>query len=408
MRLKLVVVSTVYFTAVINDNFCRQSALLLVVAAGLANLQGLAICLFMLPFILFAAHAGFLADRFSKRSVIIAAKLLALLVFIFGALGFYWLSWPVIMTALFIIGFQAALFSPAINGSIPEFCPPDYVVTANGIVQMVTTVAILLGIAGAGFILDIKGAVGDVPTGRLLASLLVVAFAIITLLISFALPRFPAASPNAAFPWRGPWESVATLFNTRSDPLLAIAIVSKAFFWFAGSLQILIINPLGLSQFALTKTLTSSLIVIELLGIAAGSLLSPLLAKGPRWYRVLTPAAFAMAASMFAVAIVPFVPVFAVGSVLIIALIVLGLAGGVFSVPLTSFVQTRPAPDLKGRMIASSNLADFLGILLSGVVFSVLDGLHIKPTNCFAIEGVMAIAGAVWLMLMLRRGPRRA
>ncbi|MGA2171943.1 MAG: MFS transporter [Sedimentisphaerales bacterium] len=404
MQLKLAVVATVYFTAVINDNFYRQVALLLVVAGGMAHLQGYATCLFMLPFILFAAHAGFLADRFSKRSVIIAAKALALLAFVFGAVGLYWLNWPIIMAALFILGLQAALFSPAINGTIPELCPSDYVVTANGIIQMVATVAILLGIAGAGFVLDIKGVVSDIPFGRFFAVLFVIAASLVTLLTCFAMPRFPAASPRVSFPWRGPWESVVTLFNTRRDPLLAVSICSKAFFWFAGSLQILIVNPLGLTQFGLTKTLTSVLIVVELVGIAVGSLLAPFFARGVRWYRVLVPASFVMAASMFAVAIVPFVSVFARATVLVGALAVLGLAGGVFSVPLTSFVQTRPATDLKGRMIASSNLADFLGILLSGVVFCLLDYIRISPSNCFAIEGVIVTAGAGWLLFVLARG----
>jgi len=159
-----------------------------------------------------------------------------------------------------------------------------------------------------------------------------------------------------------------------------------------------------LTQFGLTKTLTSVLIVVELVGIAVGSLLAPFFARGVRWYRVLVPASFVMAASMFAVAIVPFVSVFARATVLVGALAVLGLAGGVFSVPLTSFVQTRPATDLKGRMIASSNLADFLGILLSGVVFCLLDYIRISPSNCFAIEGVIVTAGAGWLLFVLARG----
>ena len=208
-----------------------------------------------------------------------------------------------------------------------------------------------------------------------LAAAVGLSVAFITFVISFFVPRFPAASPKVRFPWHGPWESVITLAQTRGDFLFANSIFAKAFFWFAASLQILVINPLGLTQFGLTKTMTSVLIVIELVGVGIGSLLAPLIAKGEKWYRVLVPAAIVMAIAMFAVTAVPYLPSFTHKPVVIAALAVLGIAGGVFSIPVTSFVQVRPAPEMKGRMIASSNFADFVGILLSGAVFYIFN-LH--------------------------------
>jgi hypothetical protein len=88
--------------------------------------------------------------------------------------------------------------------------------------------------------------------------------------------------------------------------------------------------------------------------------------------------------------------------VVIAALAVLGIAGGVFSIPVTSFVQVRPAPEMKGRMIASSNFADFTGILLSGAVFYIFTRLDIMPSNCFAIVAVLTLAVACWLLIALR------
>ncbi len=215
--------------------------------------------------------------------------------------------------------------------SFPELYPPAYVVTANGIIAAAVNIAILLGIAGAGFVLDIKGAVRDVPLGMFLAAAIGLSVAFITFVISFFVPRFPAASPKARFPWQGPWESVITLAQTSGDSLLANSIFAKAFFWFAASLQILVINPLGLTQFGLTKTMTSVLIVIELVGVGIGSLLAPLIAKGEKWYRVLAPSGVVMAIAMFAVTAVPYLPLFTHKTVVIAALAVLGIAGGVFS-----------------------------------------------------------------------------
>jgi len=401
-RRKFTAMVGVYFVGTLNDNFCRQCAMLLAVAGGLAYLQSYIMFLFTLPFIVFSAYAGFLADRFPKRSVVIGAKLLSLFAYVLGIIGFYLNSWAIILVTVFIIGLQATLFSPAINGIIPELYPAAYVPAANGVIAAAVNMAILLGIAGAGLVLDIKGDVFNVPLGMFLVAAVGISVAFITFIISFFVPRFPAASPKARFPWQGPWESVITLAQTRGDSLLANSLFAKAFFWFAGSLQILIITPLGLNQFGLSKTMTSILIVIELVGIGVGSLLAPLIAKGPRWYRVLVPAGLAMAIAMFAVAAVPYLPSFTHTAVLIGALAAIGIAGGIFSIPVTSFIQVRPAPEMKGRMIASSNFADFAGIMFSGAVFYILDIMSVRPSNCFAISAIMTLAMAGWLFISLR------
>jgi acyl-[acyl-carrier-protein]-phospholipid O-acyltransferase/long-chain-fatty-acid--[acyl-carrier-protein] ligase len=395
----------VYFFGCLNDNFYRQSAMILAVAAGMAQKQSYILFLFTLPFIIFASYAGFLADRFSKRSVVIAARLFAVLIFIFGAVGLFMMSWPIALIAVFIMGVQATILSPAINGSIPELYPPEYVVTANGIFCVVNNAAILLGIAGAGIVLDAdaNGAHGYIPIGRDMAGGLVLIGALTALAVSAFVPKFPAAAPKAKFPWRGPVESLVTLIQTRRDALLAQSIFVKAFFWFAGSLQILIITPLGLTQFGLTKTDTSLMIVVELVGIGIGGLITPLFSKGEKWHRVLVPSSMIMAGSMLAVAAVPYMPAAAREIVVVAALAIMGIAGGILSIPVTSFVQVRPAPELKGRMIAASNLADFTGILLSSAVFYIFNLLCIKPSNCFAIEAFMVAAVAGWLFFALRK-----
>jgi len=405
-RLKFAAMVAVYFTGTFNDNFCRQSVMLIAVAAGIAKLQSYITVFFTLPFIIFAAYAGYLADRCSKRSVVIGTKLVSVAAYILGAVGLYLMSWPIIMITVFILGAQSTIFSPAIYGSIPELYPSDYVTTANGVITVVSNAAILLGIAGAGFVLDFKGDFNGVPLGDCLVAVSGLCIAFITFVISFFVPRFPAASRKVRF--QGPWESVVVLAQTRRDPLLANSVFNKAFFWFAGYLQILIIIPLGLTQFGFTMTMTSVLVVIEFLGIAVGSFLAPIVAKGPRWYRVLVPASFIMAASMSVVALVPYLPVSLQKAVFVSALAILGVAGGVFSVPVTSFVQVRPAPDFKGRMIAASNLADFVGILLSGVVFYIFDWLHILPTNCFAIEAIIIIAAIGWMLTKSPKGSDNA
>jgi acyl-[acyl-carrier-protein]-phospholipid O-acyltransferase/long-chain-fatty-acid--[acyl-carrier-protein] ligase len=403
-RIKFAAMAATYFAGALNDNFFKQSALILAVISDKSYLQGYATIVFTLPFVLFAAHAGFCADRFSKRSIVIGSKFLELAAMLLAAFAVYSLNWSLMILSLFILGLQATLFGPSLNGTIPEFYLPRYIPTANAIIKAITTGAILAGIAAAGFVLDIKGMAGDVPLARLIVACVMIAVSLIGLATAFAVPKFPAAAPDARFPWTGPLDSVKTLYHLRSDSLLAVAVVSSAFFWFIASLQILIVNRLGLAQLGLSATMTSMLVLIELAGIATGSLLSPRFAKGVAWHRVLAPSILVMAGSMFAVALVPLLSPLVQKSVVVIALAVLGTAGGLFFIPLASFVQIRPAPDVKGRIISATSFADFCGIFVSGAILSLFNHLAVRPSDCFGLMGIMVAIVAVWLLFVLPKG----
>jgi len=400
-RAKFLAMAATYCAGVLNDNLFRQVALLMAVAAGKSYLQGVAMFIFTLPFILFASPAGYLADKFTKRTIVIASKFLELAAMILAAAGIYYLNWPLIMVTLFIMTLQSTIFSPALNGSIPELYPAEYIITANGIIRMVATGAILAGTAVGGVILDIDGIIGEAPAGRVVAALTVIGIAFVGVIVSFGVPRFPAASPQAPFPWSGPIDTLKSLYNLREDRLLNVAIWAKAFFWTIGALQIQVINQLGLEQFKLSNTMTSAMITIELVGIAVGSLLATRLSKGPHWHNVLVPSAAIMTLCMFVVATVPYLPQAAGKTVIVLTLGMLGVAGGVYSVPLSGFLQFRPAREVVGKIIAVGNFADFVGILISGGAFYLLNHLEIKPSNCYAIMGLTMAIVTGWLFIVL-------
>jgi len=401
-RAKFAAMAGTYFVGVFNDNFFKQSAMLMAVAAGKSYLQGYATVIFTLPFILLAAQAGWLADRFSKRSVVIGAKVLELTAMIFGALGVIYGSWILILVMLGVGGIQAAIFSPALNGSIPELYPAEYVLTANAIIRMISTAAILAGIASAGFVLDIKGFIGQMPLNLAAVSALVIGVSVGGVLMSFGVARFPAATPAVRFPWKGPLETLKVLYRTRFAPLLAIAIVANAFFWFIGALEVLVLNQLGISQFKFSNSMTSGLIVAELVGIAAGGLLSIYFAKKIKWYRLLAPLAVILAVSMLLIVVVPYLYGSAKLIYLFAVLAIMGVAGGMYAIPLEAFIQVRPAADCKGATIAAANFAAFSGILLSGPVLNLFNVLNITPSNDFAIMGAMTLMVALFLYIFLR------
>lgn len=401
-RAKFAAMAGTYFVGVFNDNFFKQSAMLTAVAAGKSYLQGYATVIFTLPFILLAAQAGWLADRFSKRSVVIGAKVLELAAMLFGALGVIYGSWILILVMLGVEGIQAAIFSPALNGSIPELYPAEYVLTANAIIRMISTAAILAGIASAGFVLDIKGYIGQMPLNRVVVSMLVIGVSVGGVIMSFGVARFPAAAPAVRFPCRGPLETLKVLYRTRFDSLLAAAIAANAFFWFIGALEVLVLNQLGISQFKFSNSMTSGLVVAEFVGIAAGGLLSIYFAKKIKWHRLLAPLAVILAVSMLLIAVVPYLYGSAKLIYLFTVLAIMGIAGGMYAIPLEAFIQIRPAADCKGATIAAANFAAFSGVLLSGPVLNLFNVLNITPSNNLAIMGAMTLMVALFLYIFLR------
>jgi MFS family permease len=342
------------------------------------------------------------ADRFSKRAVVITSKWVELLAMVLGAVALCTGRWWLIFVMLGLMGSQAAFFSPALNGSLPELFDEGQVTRANGVLRMVVTLAILSGIALAGFTLDLQGT-GFLGLGRGLlamgAGVLLVAVA--GLVVSYGVPRRPAADPLARFPWTGPLVTLRVLREIGRDPMLATAVAACVFIWFAGSLQVLLINPLGLQQLGASKSMTSALIVAQLLGIGAGGLLCARWAKGPRWHRVLAPAGVGMGLTMLAVTGVPRLAAAAQLPACFLLMALVGVFGGLFLIPVESFIQTRPEPGRRGAVLAAANFVEFAGILLSGPMANTLNARWV-PTTSFGIAGALAVVLSVGIGLNLR------
>jgi hypothetical protein len=277
------------------------------------------------------------------------------------------------------------------------------VTKANGILKVFVTASILAGIAAAGPTLELFGTdtLAAQDMGRTAVAVAVVAISLVGVLISLFVPRRPAADPGARFPWLGPFDTLRELWKTRRDPLLRTTIAANTFIWFAGSLQVQLINLLGVKQFGYSKSKTSLLVAVEVLGVAVGGLLSGWLAKGRRWFRVLVPAAVAMAACMGAVVIGPILPESHRAWVLMALFGASGVAGGIFMIPCEAFIQVRPAPGTKGTVIASANFAVFAGVLASGPIANGLYAVT-TPTMGFALLGGLSVLVAWALRRALR------
>ena len=410
-QVHFIAMAAAYALGVFNDNFFKQAALLIAIEIGRSSMQGWATAIFSLPFLLFAAQAGWLADRFPKRNIVIGSKALELVAMICGAIGICMaqINVPLVLIMLGVMGLQATLINPALNASIAELYPAAGVLKANAVLRPIITSNVLAGVALAGFALARPGAaLYGIPRGRLTVAVTVVAVAVVGMLASLGVPRRSAAAPALKFPWSGPLDTIRELNAIRKDFLLHLTIITDVFIWFAGTVLMLVINQLGMYQYqavfgARREYTTSGLVVAQLVGFAIGGGISGKLAAGERWHRVLVPGALGMAALMAAMPWVPHLRLTMQPAALFVLIALIGTGGGIILVPCESFIQVRPALEKKGAVIAASNFAAFSGILLSGPIANLLNA-HLLPTDSFGVIGLLAWAVGVSVMLALRYG----
>ncbi|MBL9122714.1 MAG: MFS transporter, partial [Planctomycetaceae bacterium] len=238
------------FLGALNDNIFRwlavpigkfyagQDHAALVLSAGLA-------C-FVLPYLLLAGPAGYLADRFSKRGVIVACKFAEIVIMALGVAAIATGNIYFLFLVVALMGSQSALFGPAKLASLPEMLHPARLSAGNGLMGMITVAAITLGSLAGNYLYHLTG-----PDGRTqlwLSASVLVGTAIAGTVTSFWIRRAPAANPQAALPWNPLGRAVSDLAVLARNRGLATAAGGSAFFWSLASLAQLNVDSYGILE----------------------------------------------------------------------------------------------------------------------------------------------------------------
>ena len=396
--------STQFFGA-FNDNLFKQALLVLFVAVpvadGTRDLQWLATLVFSLPFILFSGYAGFLSDRNSKRTVIFCSKVLEIVIMILAAILFaFYLRQgltPLLLTlmslVLFCMGSQSAFFGPGKYGILPELFRDRDLPQANGIILMTTFLAIIFGSALAGlFFPHLLWALG-------LACVLV---AIVGTYTSLLIRPVAASSPNLKFEVSALWISRETRQMLWNDRALLSALIASSVFWLVAAMVQMAVIALGINQLGQNEFWTSILTAAVSVGIAIGSVLAGTASNNRFNVRVMKTGLWGLVLFLFLMAPQgwqgrPHLLGYW-GS--LVTLIILGAFTGLFAVPLQVFLQSRPAADEKGRMIAAQNLCNWIGITMSAGLYWSADRILVKfhwpRSYTFAFTALLLLVVAVW------------
>src|SRR5262249_29512342 len=217
------------FLGAFNDNLFKIVVSMLAVHTAAAASAGRELsvvsAVFILPFLLFSGYAGQLADIYSKRTVLVVSKSLEIVATTLGLVAFALGHLQLTYAVLFLIAVQATFFGPAKYGILPEMVPDRDLSRANGVLEMSTFVAIVIGTAVGGYLFDVL-------RGQLwLIGLIVVAVAGIGTATSLGIPHVAPAAPGQRIdrnPWGEIWTGIGAL---RRDRVLWLTVIGISYFW---------------------------------------------------------------------------------------------------------------------------------------------------------------------------------
>ncbi|ANB19220.1 MFS transporter [Dokdonella koreensis] len=392
-----------------NDNVYRNAMLMLIVyQLGLSTEQGalyanLAPALFILPYFLFSATAGQIAEKYEKAALIRVTTTMEIVIMSIAAIGFVTKTPAILLGALFLTGLQSTLFGPVKYSILPQALKPEELTGGNGLVEMGTSISILLGMI-VGTSLMRVGTIGPV-----VAAVAVVALAISGYLVSRAIPRAPAAAPDLKISWIPVAESLSVMRLVRKQRAVRNAVLGISWFWFMGTALTAQLPNYAQIHLGGAENLYLLALALFSVGTGLGSLLCEKLSA--RTVEIGLVPLGALGMTVFCIDLYFARPGEAAAAGLSVAefvaqpgswrimvdLALVGVFAGFYVVPLFALIQSRTPKDELSRVIAGLNIQNAVFIVAAavlGIVAQQVLGLSI-PQVFLAVGVLTAIVTAV-------------
>ena len=407
------------FFGALNDNVYKQSLLLVITygwinqqSASVSTLNNLAALLFILPYFIFSATAGQIADKSERSQLVRGIKILEIVIMLIGSAGFLLGHLWLLLIALFLMGVHSTFFGPIKYAILPEILKPNELMSGNALFQSGTSMAILIGMI-------LGGAVISASDGNLLwISLTVVTIAVLGYISSRFVLKQNVTSPDIKIDWNFFRTSFQTLKYAKSLPIIFMILLGNSWYWFYGATYLTQIPQLTQQNLHASENVVSLLLTFFSVGIGVGSLLCrriggtevnlkmvPIGAIG------LTVFAFYLAASL------AFVPersgdllglkeVFTQGWSyyhVMLAVTLLGISGGFYIVPLYAMMQAFSPRSHRARVVAANNILNAV-FMVSSAIFSIiiLSIFKIDIKILFSITAILSAIFTTWLLFRLK------
>ena len=407
------------FFGALNDNVYKQSLLLVITygwinqqSASVSTLNNLAALLFILPYFIFSATAGQIADKYERSQLVRGIKILEIVIMLIGSTGFLLGHLWLLLIALFLMGVHSTFFGPIKYAILPEILKPNELMSGNALFQSGTSMAILIGMI-------LGGAVISASDGNLVwISLTVVTIAVLGYISSRFVLKQNVTSPDIKIDWNFFRTSFQTLKYAKSLPIIFLILLGNSWYWFYGATYLTQIPQLTQQNLHASENVVSLLLTFFSVGIGVGSLLCrriggtevnlkmvPIGAIG------LTVFAFYLAASL------AFVPersgdllglkeVFTQGWSyyhVMLAVTLLGISGGFYIVPLYAMMQAFSPRSHRARVVAANNILNAV-FMVSSAIFSIiiLSIFKIDIKILFSITAILSAIFTTWLLFRLK------
>lgn len=392
------------FLGAFNDNVLRQALIVLIAVSVTGKevnlLNNLALALFIIPFFAFSALAGQVADKFDKARLMQLIKLVEIGIMLVAAVGFVYGQIWLLLVALFCMGLHSTFFGPLKYSIIPQHLDGRELVSGNALVELGTFLAILLG-SVAGVVLKM----GNTPVTLVNAALIGVA--LLGFIAACLIPKAPAADPTLRINWNLIRETRHILGFAREVRTVWWCVLGISWFWFLGAAYTTQLKRYVDVCLHGSDGLYALLLGTFSVGIGAGSILYEKLSKKQVRLRAVPLAALGLSLFGIDLFFAPLATNDATVSVLtflqsldgwrILAdLLLIGAFGGMYIVPLFSYIQKRSESRHLSRIIAANNILNSLFMVLSAVVALLLLNLAELSLPAFFLMLALANLLVAW------------
>ncbi|MCH2495470.1 MAG: MFS transporter [Erythrobacter sp.] len=400
-----------------NDNLYKTTMVLFVVYAVYndetteSSFSSLASALFILPFFILSALAGQLADMRDKAKIIRTVKMCEIGLMMIGAAGLY-MAWrgimvhtvaiPLLLLALFLTGVQSTFLGPIKYAILPQHLKKDEVLAGTGLVEAGTYIAILMGTILAGpLAVDYTG----------WAAMGIIVISCIGYMISRQIPPAPPLGEIEKLDWHVLRASVKLVRDTMHNAEVYYAILAISFFWTIGAVLFIQFPPLAKNTIMASPEVASLFLVVFSIGVAIGSVAVNALLKGKVSARYSPASVIVMGIFVVAFYVVAklweadqpadlldvgeFIA-WPMASLLMLCLLGISVAGGMFVVPLYAFLTTRVSPDKASRTIAANNIVNSGAMVGGSLLAMALSAVGVPITEQILLCAAMCLFSA-WL-----------
>ena len=412
------------FLGAFNDNVFKQALILVLtytaaqkLNAEVSILNNLAAMLFILPYFLFSALAGQLADKYEKSKLTRLIKVLEIVIMTLAALGFVFEWYVLLFVALFLMGTHSTFFGPIKYAYLPQAMRDDELVGANGLFQMGTSLAILLGMIVAGILTQLTNALYWV-------SAMVLLVAALGYFAARFIPVTPAMQPELKVNWNIFTTSMATIRYLYSLPFLFFVILGNSWFWFYGATFLTQTPEFSKVILHGNESVVIFLLTLFSVGVSIGSLLCKSFTKNQVSLRLLP---FGIAGlSLFAMdlywslsqidlsqtgALLGIGELWAVSGSwrVFVDLFFLGFSGGLYIVPLYAAMQAYAPTSHRARIVGANNIFNAI-FMVGSAIFAIvlLNALGLSLPQLFLVTGILNVVFGLFLYLKLNKHIKQA